>query len=42
MRVMSKNTIIERKEPAVIIDAPLRFVQAFFRPVAASLSRPTV
>jgi SRSO17 transposase len=40
MRVVLTNTTIERKEPAVIIDAPPRFVQAFFRPVISGLSRP--
>ena len=39
MKEMLANTAIERKEPAVIIDLPQRFVQASFRPVVAGLSR---
>ena len=40
MKVVFTNTAIERKEPVMIIDAPPRFVQAFFRPVLSGLTRP--
>lgn len=40
MNVMVNDTLIVRKDLAMIIDAPPRFVQAFFRPVRSGLSKP--
>jgi len=40
MKVVFEDTAIERKDLAMIIDAPPRFVQAFFRPVLSGLTRP--
>ena len=35
-----RNTLVERKDLTMIIDAPPRFVQAFFRPVRSRLTKP--
>ena len=40
MNVVLKNTLIERKDLTMIMDAPPRFVQAFCRPVRSSLTKP--
>lgn len=40
MNVVLNDTLIVRKDLVMIIDAPPRFVQAFFRPVRSDLSRP--
>jgi SRSO17 transposase len=40
MNVVLKDTLIVRKDLAMIIDAPPRFAQAFFRPVLSGLTRP--
>ena len=38
--VVRNDTLIERKDLTVIIDAPLGFVQTFFGPVRSGLSKP--
>ena len=40
MNVVENDTLILRKDLAMIIDSPPRFVQAFFRPVHWGLSKP--
>ncbi len=40
MSVVENDTLIVRKDLAVIIDAPPRFVRALFRPVRSGLSKP--
>jgi SRSO17 transposase len=40
MNVVLNDTLIERKDLAMFIDAPPRFVQAFFRPIRWGLSKP--
>ncbi len=40
MNVVGNDTLIVRKDLAMIIDSPPRFVQAFFRPVRSGLSKP--
>lgn len=40
MNVVSNDTLIERKDLTMIIDAPPRFVQTFFRPVRSGLTKP--
>ena len=40
MNMVLTDTLVERKDLAMIIDSPPRFVQAFFRPVRPGLSKP--
>jgi SRSO17 transposase len=40
MNVVWNNTLTGRKDLVMIIDAPPRFVRAFFRPVRSGLSKP--
>lgn len=40
MNVVENDTLIVRKDLAMMIDSPPRFGQAFFRPVHWGLSKP--